>query len=207
MPRDRRVNRRSSQLCITRSHTHDCSFCFVLFFFAFLLRGSWAKERVLPVNRGGIHRGKKTMLYFLLLTDPQLMDVKLRAACCTNYCDHWCFFLGSARYEGSVHWDHYLSSLGSEPVTEEQIYEISPDVGRNWKDLLRNLSIKEKTIENLSVDFMHEKITEQCIQGLIKWKHRDPQLATVKTLATALRNVGCFDALRTFQKQRWIKYQ
>ena len=111
-------------------------------------------------------------------------------------------FPGTARYEGSVHLDHYLSSLGSEPVTEEHIYQISPDVGRNWKDLLRNLAIKEKTIENLSVDFMHEKITEQCIQGLIKWKHRDPQQVSIKTLGTALRNVGCFDALQTFREQR-----
>ena len=142
------------------------------------------------------------MFYLLLHTGPQLMDVKLRTECFTNHCDHLYFVLGTARYEGSVHWDRYLSSLGSKPVTEAHIYQISPDVGRNWKDLLRNLSIKEKTIENLSVDFMHEKITEQCIQGLIEWKHRDSQLATIKTLATALRNVGCFDALRTLQKQR-----
>ena len=82
---------------------------------------------------------------------------------------------------------------------ERVIYQISPEIGRNWKDLLRSLSIKEKTIENLSVDLMRETVTEQCIQGLIKWKDRNPQLATIKTLAIALRNVGCFDALRTLQ--------
>ena len=92
--------------------------------------------------------------------------------------------------------------MGSELVTEEHIYLISPDVGRDWKDLLRGLSIKEKAIENLSLDLKHETINEQCIQGLIKWKERDPQLATIKTLAIALRNVGCFDALLTLQKLR-----
>ena len=135
------------------------------------------------------------------------MYANLRTAYCTNHCAHWRFFLGTTQYEGSEHWDHYLSSLGSELVTEEHIYLISPDVGRNWKDLLRGLSIKEKAIENLSLDLKHETINEQCIQGLIKWKERDPQLATIKTLAIALRNVGCFDALRTLQKLQWIKHQ
>ena len=134
--------------------------------------------------------------------DAQLVYVYLRTACCTDHCHHCRFFLGSAQYEGSENWDDYLSSLRSEPVTEGRIYQISSDVGRKWKDLLRSLSIKEKTIENLSVDFKHETITEQCIQGLIKWKDLDPQLATIKTLAIALRNVGCFDALRTLQKLR-----
>ena len=111
-------------------------------------------------------------------------------------------FLGTAQYEGSVDWDHYISSLGTEQVTEDHIYQISPDVGRNWKDLLRNLSMKEKAIENLSVDFTHAKITEQCIQGLIKWKELNPQSATIRTLALALRDAGCFDALKTLQKLR-----
>ena len=112
------------------------------------------------------------------------------------------FFLGTAQYEGFVHWDHYIPSLGTKPVTEEHIYQISPDVGRNWKDLLRSLSVKEKTIENLSVDFTHAKITEQCIQGLIKWKELSPQSATIKTLALALRDVRCLDALKTLHKLR-----
>jgi len=85
--------------------------------------------------------------------------------------------------------------LGNEPVTDEHIYEISPNVGRHWKDLLRSLFKKEKVIENLSEDFKYENITEKCIQGLLKWKELDPQSATIKTLATALRQVGCFDAL------------
>ena len=58
------------------------------------------------------------------------------------------------------------------------------------KTFCETWAIKEKTIENLSVDFMHEKITEQCIQGLIKWKHRDPQQVSIKTLGTALRKRG-----------------
>ena len=133
------------------------------------------------------------------------MYVHLRIECCTYHCDRWRSFLYTAQYESSEfeHLDDYLSLLGSEPVTEEHIYEISPDVGRDWKDLLRSLSIKEKTIENLSVDFKHETITEQCIQVLIKWKERDPQLARIKTLAIiiiALRKVGCFEALRALQK-------
>ena len=127
------------------------------------------------------------------------MPVNLRTASCSNHCDHWHFFLGTEQYEGFVDLDQYLSSLGNEPVTEDHIYRISPEIGRNWKGLLRSLSIKEKAIENLSVDLMRETITEQCIQGLIKWKDRNPQVATIKTLAIALRNVGCFDALRSLQ--------
>ena len=117
------------------------------------------------------------------------------------------FFPGTSHYEGSVDWDHYVSSLGSEPVTDDHIYEISPEVGRNWKDLLRRLSMKAKVIENLSVDHKHEEITEQCIQGLLKWRELDPQLATFKNLANALHYVGCFDALQTLQKQQRAKYQ
>lgn len=92
--------------------------------------------------------------------------------------------------------------MGSEPVTEEHIYQISPDVGRDWKDVLRNLSMKEKAIENLSEDYKHDKITEQCIQGLLKWKELDPQLATIKKLAITLRHVGCFDALQTLRNYK-----
>ena len=119
---------------------------------------------------------------------------------CANYYVDRRFFIGTARYEGSVDWDHSIPTLSTEPVTEEHIYQISPDVGRNWKDLLRSLSMKEKAIENLSVDFTHSKITEQCIQGLIKWKELSPQSATIRTLALALREAGCFDALKTLQK-------
>jgi len=125
----------------------------------------------------------------------------LIAFCANCYVDRR-FFLGTAKYESFVHWDAYIPSLGTESVTEEHIYQISPDVGRSWKDLLRSLSVKEKTIENLSVDFTHAKITEQCILGLIKWKELSPHSATIKTLALALRDVGCFDALRTLQKLR-----
>ena len=59
--------------------------------------------------------------------------------------------------------------------------------------------MKEKVIENLSEDYKRDKITEQCFQGLIQWKRLDPQLATIKVLATALRQVGCFDALQTLR--------
>jgi len=109
-------------------------------------------------------------------------------------------FSRTSQYDGSVDWDHYASSLGSEPVTEQLIYQISPDVGRDWKDLLRSLSMKAKVIENLSEDHKHEKIAEKCILGLLQWKELDPQLATMKNLATALRHVGCYDALQTLRK-------
>jgi len=89
--------------------------------------------------------------------------------------------------------------LGSEPVTEEHIHQISPDVGRDWKDVLRSLSMKEKLIENLSADYKYEKITEQCIQGLLKWKELESELATIKILAVALLRARCFDALQTLQ--------
>ena len=56
--------------------------------------------------------------------------------------------------------------------------------------------MREKVIENLSEDYKHDKITEQCIQGLLKWKEL-AQLATIKILAIALRRVGCFEALQT----------
>jgi len=113
----------------------------------------------------------------------------------------------TSQYESSIDWDHYVSQLGSEPVTEEQIYQISPDVGRDWKDLLRRMSMKEKAIENLKEDFKNDKITEQCIQGLLKWKELDPKLGTVKNLAIALHDVGCLDALQTLRKQQEAKHQ
>ncbi|XP_020623044.1 uncharacterized protein LOC110060594 isoform X1 [Orbicella faveolata] len=114
---------------------------------------------------------------------------------------------GTLQYEDSVDWDNYVSSLGREPVTDELIYQISPDVGRDWKNLLRIMSLKEKVIENLSEDHKYDKITEQCIQGLLKWKELDPQLATIKNLAIALHHTNCFDALQTLQKQQRAKHQ
>jgi len=117
----------------------------------------------------------------------------------TNRYVNSCFFSGTSHYEGSVNWDNYVSSLLSEPVTDKHIYEISTNVGRDWKDLLRSLSMKEKVIETLSEDYKHDKSTEKCIQGLLKWKQLDPQSATIKTLATALRQVGCLEALKTLR--------
>jgi len=99
----------------------------------------------------------------------------------------------------SQDWDLYVSTLGSEPVTEEHIYQISPDVGRDWKNVLRRLSMKKKAIENLSADYKYEKSTEQCVQGLLKWKELEPESATTKILAGALLRVRCFDALQTLQ--------
>ena len=106
---------------------------------------------------------------------------------------------------GSVDWDHYISSLGSEPVTNEHIYQISPEVGRNWKDLLRRLSMKEKVIENVCEDY--KQCIEKCIQGLLKWKELDPESATIKNLAIALHRVSCFDALQSLQTQQEAKNQ
>ena len=125
---------------------------------------------------------------------------KVNIARRTNRFVDWHLLPGTSQYDGSVDWDHYASSLGSEPVTEQLIYQISPDVGRDWKDLLRSLSMKAKVIENLSEDHKHEKIAEKCILGLLQWKELDPQLATIKNLATALRHVGCYDALQTLRK-------
>jgi len=120
----------------------------------------------------------------------------------TNRYVDWHFFLGTSHYQGSIDWDNYVSSLGNGPVTEKHIYEISHDVGCDWKDLLRSLSMKEKVIENLSEDYKHEKITELCIQGLLKWKQLDPESATIKNLAIALVHARCFDALQTLRKLR-----
>ena len=115
-------------------------------------------------------------------------------ACRTNRFVDWQFVLGTSQA-----WDHYVSTLGSEPVTEEHIYQISPDVGRDWKNVLRSLSMKAKAIENLSEDHKHEEITEQCIRGLLKWKELKSELATIKILAGALLHARCFDALQTLQ--------
>lgn len=56
--------------------------------------------------------------------------------------------------------------------------------------------MKEKVIENLSEDYKYDKIAEKCFQGLLKWKQSGPELATVKKLAIALRQLRCFDALQ-----------
>jgi len=92
--------------------------------------------------------------------------------------------------------------LRTEPVKDDLIYQISPDVGRFWKNLLRRLSIKKKVIENLSEDHKNDKSTEKCIQGLLKWKELDPESATIKNLAIALRQVGCYHAFRSLKKQQ-----
>lgn len=115
-------------------------------------------------------------------------------ACRTNRFVDWRSVLGTLQA-----WYHYVSTLGSEPVTEKHIYHISPSVGSDWKDVLRSLSMKEKAIENLSADHKYDKITEQCIQGLLKWKELEAESATIKILAGALLHARCFDALQTLQ--------
>ena len=66
--------------------------------------------------------------------------------------------------------------------------------------------MEEEDIENLSEDYKYDKVTEQCIKGLIQWQALDPQLATIKALAIALRHVRCLGALRALRKLQWMEH-
>jgi len=58
----------------------------------------------------------------------------------------------------------------------------------------------EMTIRNLEEDHKHSEVTEKCHQGLLKWKEKfGPQKATIKTLCSALQNVGCAEALEALR--------
>ena len=85
-----------------------------------------------------------------------------------------------------------------EPVTQDHCCGISSQVGTNWKNVLRKLSLDEIIIQNLEEDHKNDKVVEKCYQGLLEWRKRvGPRNATTKKLCEALRLVGCSEALKT----------
>lgn len=108
-----------------------------------------------------------------------------------NYC-----FSDSSRGEGSADCGHV-----DEMVTEELCHYISPYIGSNWRDVLRNLSMNEVTIRNLEEDHKSYGVVEKCYLGLLRWKESvGPQLATIKKLCRALHiTVGCSKALEVLR--------
>ena len=85
-----------------------------------------------------------------------------------------------------------------EPLTQDHCHCLSPQVGTNWKDVLRKLSVDEIIIQNLDEDYKNCKVAEKCYQGLLEWrKIVGPKNATTKKLCDALRLVGCSEALKT----------
>ena len=94
-----------------------------------------------------------------------------------------------------------FSSLGSdnEPVTERHCRCIYQQVGGNWRDVLRNLSIAEVTIERLHEDY-RGNVAEKFYQGLLAWS-RGTQRATTKKLCKALHLAGCSEALEKLSKE------
>ena len=94
-------------------------------------------------------------------------------------------------------------SLGSdnEPVTERHCRVIYQQVGGGkWRDVLRNLSIGEATIENVDEDY--SKVAEKFYQGLLTWmRSRGTQRATTKKLCEALHLAGCSEALEKLSRE------
>lgn len=111
----------------------------------------------------------------------------------------------SPDFSASQHSNHCtcFSALGSddEPVTESQCHCISSLVGGEWKNLLRNLGVKDRpTIENVDEDY--RRVNEKCYQGLLRWMEScGTQTATTKKLCNALRKTGCTKALEALSKE------
>lgn len=81
-------------------------------------------------------------------------------------------------------------------MTENLCFCIRTDVGGKWKDVLRNLSVREAIIRNLDEDNKDTSVAQQCYQGLLAWKDLfGPQEATIKKLFDALHLVGRSEAL------------
>ena len=95
-----------------------------------------------------------------------------------------------------------FSSLGSdyEPVTVKHFRCINHQVGGKWKDVLRNLSMEEVSIEN--VDAENSKVSEKFYQGLLEWmRSRGTQRATTRELCEALYLAGCKEALEKLLRE------
>ena len=77
------------------------------------------------------------------------------------------------------------------PITESDIHEnkLPNDIGPNWKDLARELSYNQATIDAIE----NEKVNsnkERCIELLVKWLRREGRDATAGKLADALTKAG-----------------
>lgn len=105
-------------------------------------------------------------------------------------------------YKSTSSGDSYSSSLQldgeDDLVTEEVCWDISQEVGSSWKNLLRELSLKSVTIEQLEENYNKAGVAEVCFQGLLIWMRNSGAKATHRRLREALASprMGRSDLLK-----------
>ena len=73
------------------------------------------------------------------------------------------------------------------PMTETDIHKnkLPDDIGPNWKDLARELSYNQATIDAIESEKLNCN-KECCIELLVRWLRREGRSATAGKLADAL---------------------
>ena len=64
---------------------------------------------------------------------------------------------------------------------------LSKNLGRDWKNLVRELSVNESIIEDMINE--HRSVREQILQCLIFWQLEEQENATKERLITALKGI------------------
>ena len=72
-------------------------------------------------------------------------------------------------------------------MTEEQLCDISDDVGTCWRQLGPKLKIKASKIHNIDEEYRSNRDKANAL--LIMWKEQEGTNATVGRLAAALQNI------------------
>lgn len=105
-------------------------------------------------------------------------------------------------YKSTSSGDSYSSSLQldgeDDLVTEKVCCDISQEVGSSWKNLLRELSLKSVTIEQLEENYNKAGVAEVCFQGFLIWMRNSGAKATHRRLREALASprMGRSDLLK-----------
>ncbi|KAM7446398.1 hypothetical protein ABFA07_005242 [Porites harrisoni] len=68
--------------------------------------------------------------------------------------------------------------------SEEELLDLSSELGAKWKNLARALGIREADIE--AVDEENRQVVEKCYNLLLLWKHRCGSRATYEVLEAGL---------------------
>ena len=70
---------------------------------------------------------------------------------------------------------------------KKEITFLSKSLGRDWKNLVRELSVSESTIEDMINEY--RSVREQILQCLLSWQLEEQEGATKERLITALKGI------------------
>ncbi|XP_071842536.1 uncharacterized protein [Apostichopus japonicus] len=78
----------------------------------------------------------------------------------------------------------------SSPVEDATLWDLSKEIPKEWKNVGRNLGLKEPELCNLERDYTNQEHKETVYQMLLYWKKRTGSQATYTVLGEALEAAG-----------------